>query len=307
MEVVLDLVNRYWSHRGRALEPASPAPLSVAPPAGEQLAFILAPMRSGTTLLRKMLNAHRKLAAPPETWFLLPLANLWAGEGEAPGYNVRQAAVALQSVTDRETFLEACRRFASTVYATLLPPGGVCVIDKTPMYLKIADELPVIFPRARFILLGRDPRATAWSFKTWEKVSSTIDSAIELTGDSFRRQFTFARNHADRSLVVHYERLCQEPEAVCSALCEFLGTAIDPAMIDYADHGNKRPGYGDEKSLMHRRPHTQSLSRWKTDGGDETMTIQRQRRLAELCTVEALEFFGYRELAGLIAPSVAPA
>ena len=58
---------------------------------------------------------------------------------------------------------------------------------------------------------------------------------------------------------------------------------------------------------MHRRPHTQSLSRWKTDGGDETMTIQRQRRLAELCTVEALEFFGYRELAGLIAPSVAPA
>ncbi len=264
-------------------------------------------MRSGTTLLRKILNAHPKLAAPPQTWFLLPLANLWAGEGEAPGYNVRQAAVALTSVADRKTFLEACRRFASTVYAKLLPPVGVCVIDKTPMYLKIADELPVIFPRARFILLGRDPRATAWSFYTWQKVSSTIDAAIEVTGDSFRRQFTFARNHTDRSLVVHYERLCREPESVCRALCEFLGTAIDTAMIDYADHGDRRPGYGDEKSLVHRRPHTESLSRWQTDGGEETMTIARQRRLAELCTVEALEFFGYRELAGLIAPSVTPA
>ena len=308
MEGVLDLVSRYWAQRGRSVE--QPARVRIGAdrvsPTGDRLAFVLAPMRSGSTLLRKMLDGHPHLVSPPETWFLLPLLNLWNGEGESPQYNVRQASVAMQTVTDRPTFVGACRAFASELYSPLLPAECACVIDKTPMYMKIADQLPEIFPDAKFIILTRDPRGTVWSFRTWEKVApQSIEQLTPGTARSLRNQYEFAQRHPDRCHVVPYELLCAEPEAACTPLCDFLGTSFDAAMIDYGSHANPRPGYGDEKTLEHQRPHTNGLRRWEGDDVHEPMTLHQQRELAEQCSAEALRFFGYDELAELLTPTLA--
>lgn len=308
MEGVLDMVSQYWGQRGRAV--GQPARIRISAnrvsPTGDRVAFILAPMRSGFTLLRKMLDGHPRLTSPPETWFLLPLLNLWNGEGESPQYNVRQAAVAMQTVTDRPTFVEACRAYASELYSPLLSADGICVIDKTPMDMKIADQLPEIFPDAKFIILTRDPRGTVWSVRTWEKVATQpIEQVIPGTARSFRNQYEFAQRHPDRCHVVHYELLCDDPKAACTLLCEFLGTSFDAAMINYGSHADPRPGYGDEKTLEHQRPHTNSLRRWEGDDGHEPMRLHQQRELAEQCSAEALRFFGYDELAELLTPTLA--
>ena len=100
--------------------------------------------------------------------------------------------------------------------------------------------------------------------------------------------------------MVRYEDLCCRPEPACDGLCRFLGTHFDPAMIDYGTHGDPTPGYGDEKTLQHGQPHTQSLRRWGVE-----LTEACQRRLAEACTAEILRFFGYEELGDLAVPSVA--
>jgi glycosyltransferase involved in cell wall biosynthesis len=302
MDRVLDLVATAWRQRGRPVE--RPVRVAAGPPAvsptGHRLAFVLSPMRSGSTLLRRMISAHPCLASPPETWFLLPLLNLWEGEGDGPGFNRRQAAVALQSVADHDTFVDACRAFASQLYSRHLPPGGACVVDKTPMYLKIAHELARLFPEAKFIVLVREPRATAWSLHTWAKAPTALDAAIVSTAANVRCQYDFSQAHPGRVHVVRYEDLCCRPEPACDGLCRFLGTRFDPAMIDYGTHGDPTPGYGDEKALQHGRPHTQSLRRWGVE-----LTEARQRRLAEACTAEVLRFFGYEELGDLAVPSVA--
>jgi hypothetical protein len=270
-------------------------------PTGARLAFVLAPMRSGSTLLRRVLDAHWQLASPPESWFLLPLLNLWEGAGEHLDFNPRQAAAALQSVATRETFIESCRDFAAAIYSPLLPPGGACVIDKTPFYLKIAEILPDLFPQAKFIVLARDPRATAWSLYTWDKVThESLEAPILGTAAYFRKQHAFCMNHPERTLIVHYEQLCCQPEAVSRALCAFLGAEYDPAMIEYGSGGDGRPGYGDEKSLRHGRPHTESLCRWEAGPEGGGMSLDDQRRLAESCEADALSFFGYHQLAGLL-------
>ena len=66
-----------------------------------------------------------------------------------------------------------------------------------------------------------------------------------------------------------------------------------------------RPGYGDEKTLEHQRPHTNGLRRWEGDDGHEPMTLPQQRELAEQCSAEALRFFGYDEPAELLTPRMA--
>ncbi len=308
MELVLGVVSQYWAQRGRVVE----QPIRIrtdsnrVSPTGDRLAFILAPMRSGSTLLRKMLDGHPRLASPPETWFLLPLLDLWNGQGESPQFNVRQAAVALQTVTDRATFVAGCRAFASQIYSPLLPADGAYVIDKTPMYLKIAGQLPEMFPEAKFIVLVRDPRSIVWSAHTWKHTAGKpLEQFIPGIAKNVRTQYEFVQNYHERCEIVHYEQLCSDPLRSCKQLCDFLGTSFDTAMIEYGSHGDEREGYGDEKSQAHDRPHTDSLRRWEGDGSHEPMTVQQQRTLAEKCSAEALRFFGYDELAELLTATLA--
>src|SRR5919204_234741 len=61
--------------------------------------FVIGVPRSGTTLLRLMLDAHPDLAVPPETHFLPKLIRLVPDAGE--GEDVRAAAVGLITTAGR--------------------------------------------------------------------------------------------------------------------------------------------------------------------------------------------------------------
>ncbi len=299
MAGVVAAVEQYWRKRGRT-SAMTPAPLKArraVSPTGENLAFILSPMRGGSTLLRKMLDAHPNLVSPAETWFLLPLLNLWSGVGQSPHFNVAQAAAALKSISSRDQFVQCCREFASALYSGMMRSGAACVIDKTPIYLNIADELAAIFPHAKYIILVRDPRGTLWSMHTWKDAPSPgIDALIEYAAERLITQTRFLKAHHDQCAVVRYEDLCENPEPTCRSLCEFLRVPFDRAMIDYGQGGKSAAGYGDRNTLQHSRPHTASVARWQLDD-------QQQQRLAQRCTPEALRHFGYEELAGRAKPA----
>ena len=51
--------------------------------------FLIGVYRSGTTLLRYILDSHSNIAVPPETNFLYPLADMWRSEWFKTG--VREA------------------------------------------------------------------------------------------------------------------------------------------------------------------------------------------------------------------------
>lgn len=310
MGLVLDVVKEYWKSRGRIIDQPlrirSTSENTRISSSGNRLAFVLAPMRSGSTLLRKMLDAHGRLVSPPETWFLLPLLDIWNGQAEAKGFNARQAAVALQTVANRTSFVNACSEFAVKLYNEMLEPDSEYLIDKTPMYLRIADQLPAIFPDAKYIILVRDPRAIAWSSHTWEKIQSKgLDSFIPGIANDFKTQYDFARKHVDSCIIVKYENLCNEPEAVCKQICEFLSVSFDNEMLKYGLSAEQFTGYGDEKTLQHNQPHKDSLKRWVGDETTPGMTNQQQSKLADECTADALKFFGYEELAQLLQPTLA--
>jgi len=266
------------------------APISPDFEEGSQLVFIIGAFRGGTTLLRKMLDSHPCLYSPAETWFLLPLLNLWDGKGQAPTYAPSQAAAAIQSHLNAPQFLECCRAFAAKFYAANLPTTAKYFIDKTPPYLHIAPALPVMFPRARFLVLSREPRGLCWSRHTWKHMNSASpETQFPGVVNDLKLLAAFLHQNAKKSLHVSYERLCEHPAAETHAITEFLGIDRNDAMIEYGRHSHHE-GYGDENARQHHRPHTESISRWDCDGG---LTLDQQRTLLDQCGENLLTKLGY--------------
>ena len=265
---------------------------------GDNLIFVLGLPRTGTTLLRKILDSHSEVYAPAETWFLLPLLNLWVGKGSAEGYLPSQAAAAVHGHVSEEQFLACSRAFAARFYAANQPAGVRYFVDKTPLYVNLIGTLPRLFPKARFLVITRDPRGTVWSRHTWKHITSRDpEEHFKSTAEGTQRLATFLTEHSDRSLHVLYERLCTEPESAVPAICEWLGLVFEPAMIHYGKHAHHE-GYGDEKTRDHARPHTDAMNRWK---GPDGLTDAQQSRLAEICGRDLLTQLGYDELAHLAA------
>jgi hypothetical protein len=254
---------------------------------GRGLVFLLGAFRSGTTLLRKVLDSHPQVHSPAETWFLLPLVNLWEGVGKSPRYNPAQAAAAIRQHITQDQFLACCRAFAGRFYAANMPAGARVFVDKTPPYLAIAGALPTLFPRAKFLVLARDPRGVLWSRHTWRHANDQAlgDRLKEVAGDT-RRLATFYQNNRAASTLVQYEQLCTDPAAVLKPVCEALEVPFDPAMVHYGSAAHHE-GYGDENTRQHARPHAASVERWR-DG----LGAADQQLLLDLCTPEALGALG---------------
>ena len=132
----------------------------------EPFPFVVACSRSGTTLLRAMLDSHPELAIPPESHFLAALLRepLTPSEflsfletherfiaWDLPIEDVRQAFLD-DGVSDKASAVRAL--YASYARRQGKPRWG----DKTPGYVRRIRELSELLPEAKFIHLIRDGR-----------------------------------------------------------------------------------------------------------------------------------------------------
>jgi hypothetical protein len=142
--------------------------------------FIVGSGRSGTTLLRLMLEQHPDLAIPPESYFPISLRHREPRYVSSGGFDLgRYASDLLENVRFRDWKLdqmvrdrlsgvepidwaEAIRRtFALYAERERKPRYG----DKTPWFIMRIDELSTMFPEARFVHLIRDGRDVALSIR----------------------------------------------------------------------------------------------------------------------------------------------
>ncbi len=207
--------------------------------------FVVGVGRSGTTLLRLMLDAHPELTIPPETGFVPQLIETARG-GEASVDELlavitghwRWKDFGLESEQLRARFEAArslrpapvLRRFYE-LYAE--QQGKSRWGDKTPGYAKHMPEITRVLDEARFIHIIRDGRDVALSrVNTLSMKPITLEQAARL----WRRWIRQARRQGARIehyAEVRYEELIAEPESVLRGLCEGLHLDFDPAMLDY--------------------------------------------------------------------------
>ncbi|MGI9019977.1 MAG: sulfotransferase family protein [Solirubrobacterales bacterium] len=223
-----------------------------APPRGTRPAiFVVGVARSGTTLLRLMLDAHPELAIPPETHFISKVIRA-CEEGADPH------ADALAEITGHRRWLdfgldaEALReRFAT--HRRLAPGDAMREFyglyasqhgktrwgDKSTNYIRKMKPISRVLPEARFIHLIRDGRDVALSLVAVHFGPQTVDAAAE----KWRSEIVKARRQGPKLpgyLEIRYEDLIADPEAVLRAVCEATDLPWDDAMLDYQDRAGGR-------------------------------------------------------------------
>jgi len=225
--------------------------------------FLIGPMRSGTTLLRQVIDSHSRIACPPETFFLRDLARLWAdrevrtGVG-AMGFDTDGIALGLKQTSDY--FFETYRK----------AKGKARWADKTPRNVTCLPFLEQLYgPGCQYLMIYRHPFDIIESLdrKGWVMDPEMVDGndpfedCCQYVRGALDEMEKHERTHPDRCHPVFYDRLVADPEAELKKICAFLGEPWEERMLRY--HEVKHDwGPGDPEALMLKgfRP---SANNWK--------------------------------------------
>ncbi|MFI7540004.1 sulfotransferase family protein [Actinoplanes sp. NPDC049599] len=195
--------------------------------------FIFSSVRSGSTLLRMILNSHSQIYAPHE----LHLRHIRVSF-EIPAAGQAMAALGLD---ERELTAMTWDRLLTTV---LRRSGKTVLVEKTPNLVFHWEQVARAWPDARFIYLLRHPAAI---LDSWQRARTTQTEQEAIAGVTrYLRKLREARAAAP-GITVRYEELTADPVREARRLCAFLGVGFEPAMVEYgrADHGPLVAGLGD--------------------------------------------------------------
>lgn len=219
--------------------------------------LIIGSARSGTTMLRLILDSHPRISCGEETHLLQTME-------PALGRHWRLLE---RYGFPRDYWTTRLAEFYGGAMADYAARRGKARwADKDPsntLLLPFVDEL---FPDAQYVHLVRDGHDVVASHRErWG-----YRSGVRAARGAWRRYVEAARafgarQPAGRYHEVRYEALVAEPEARLRELFDFLGEAWDPAVLEYdkADHD------GVDR-------HTRFTAQRRSEGG-ESSTIYRSR------------------------------
>ncbi|MFD7433693.1 sulfotransferase family protein [Streptomyces sp. NPDC059861] len=229
-------LNAIPAPRAGTPKPAFTAPR--APRLVESPVFVLSSVRSGSTLLRVLLNSHSRVRAPHEMHLRTVHVQLTRGFTAAAMQELQLDREELEHVLwDRILHLELARS------------GKDVIVDKTPPNTLIWPRLERCWPGARYILLLRHPGAIVASLT--DRREEPDLAAIHAEVLDYAEKLEEARQNLDAH-VITYEDLTAEPERATRGVCEYLGVEWESGMLDYGsrDHGRFRPQLGDWSSTI---------------------------------------------------------
>jgi len=264
--------------------------------------FVVGVPRSGTTLLRFMLDGHPRLAVPGESHFIVTLRVRRLRLRHRPGlaleailghprfaeWGLDPDAVRAQAAEDGPVDFAGVVRTVFGAYAR--SQGKVRWGDKTPDYVSHMTMLARLFPDAQFVHIIRDGREMASACADYGWAPTAVSAGYWWRKRVAKGVRVGKRLGPDRYREIRLEQLIADPQAVLTQICEFLGERYDPVMLDYPTRVRLR----DPDKLFLQRPHrhlvlppTAGLRDWRAG------LSARQQRLVEAACGAPLRHLGY--------------
>lgn len=200
------------------------------------LIFVGGVPRSGTTLMRAMLDAHPEVRCGEETRIIprvLAMRQAWSKSGR------EKLRLDEAGVTD-EVLDAAMQAFILEVIAKHGEPARV-LCNKDPFTLKSSVYLSRLFPNSKFLLMVRDGRASVHSMITRKVTIAGFDLSSYrdcLTKWNKAIEVMYAQCMEvgkDKCLPVYYEQLVLHPRRSLKVILDFLGIAWSDAVLHHED------------------------------------------------------------------------
>jgi protein-tyrosine sulfotransferase len=207
------------------------------------LIFIGGMPRSGTTLMRAMLDAHPEVRCGEETRVIPRLLGLKTQWQKSDKESKRLIEAGL---TD-DVLSSAIAAFILEVIAKHGEPAPrLC--NKDPFALKSMVELSGMFPNSKYLLMIRDGRAVVHSIISRKVSISGFDlknfrSCLEKWNAAVENMYIQClRVGSSRCLPVYYEQLVLHPQQMLHNILTFLDIPWHDSVLHHEQHINKPGG-----------------------------------------------------------------
>lgn len=200
--------------------PDQPAPRAFRPPI-----FIVGCPRSGTTLLRRILDSHPSISCGPESRILWGFRTMEQNNWDTlVGFGLSS-----------DQWHANVRSFFETLHRNYAEQQGKHRwADKSPDYALMLDYIDELYPECQIIHIVRDPRDVIDAWRRFYGTKSLYRSGqawVRYVGAAHR----FAANQINSKIIeMHYEDLVREPEPTLQKLFAWLDEPWDERVLDFA-------------------------------------------------------------------------
>ncbi|PLW92949.1 MAG: hypothetical protein C0592_08095 [Marinilabiliales bacterium] len=249
--------------------------------------FILGRPRSGTTMLRTMLDAHPNIVVPPEfpvlscvrkmtkeKWNEKEISRFVAKASRCYKFSfIKISAEELKHKllayyrSNGKMNLKLALIIMELSYSSPFPKDTLLMLgNKNPGYSMHVEKLRTLFPDACFIFLFRHILSVQ---------ESTQNVNFELRWPAFlawrwkksvQRAFAERSKHPEYSQIIRYEDLVANHEKVLKDICTFVGVPYSKSMLSFNDEAKLKDVFDDELYGVHSSlllsPEDANLKNW---------------------------------------------
>ncbi len=205
-----------------------------------EIIFVGGVPRSGTTLVRAMLDAHPDVRCGEETRVIpriISMRSRW--DRSTKEHNRLEQARISSGLLDKAT-----RAFVDTI---ILGHGPLAphLCNKDPLVMSYIGDVARLYPRSKFVLLIRDGRAVAHSIVSRNVSISGVNSRSYLSAAMFWNKHMIKMTRdcdylgSERCLEIFYEKLVQEPKVWMEKLLRFLNVPWHDNVLRHHELINK--------------------------------------------------------------------
>ena len=282
-----------------------------------QKAFLLGNPRSGTSLLRLIMNSHSKIVAPPECGFL----HWWYQKYR--DWNLGSLSTSLDNYLadlltskkietwniDRNRLREYLYREKPSDYAALSAAVYLyyaqqdsfekpcLIVDKNNYYIHHIDEIIKAWPDATIVHLVRDGRDVACSYRETMGIDTPSPYKPNLSVDlsQIAREWrdnnetiaTKAKELGVKYILIRYEDIVERPANTLTVLLSSWSLEYEPAVLDYHSKQAEPDATIDWKRLTKKPLDNARIGRYKND-----LSVNARQQFESIAD-DTLRAYGY--------------
>jgi hypothetical protein len=221
--------------------------------------------RSGTSLVRRILNSHSHIYCGPEIKFFKD----WSGDYISDPIRHARFFESARSILPDDVLLAIFGKAFIEIHERAAQLSNKQRwADKNPeniLYLNEWQEL--LGEQWLFIHVVRNPLDTLASINEANfkySIPSDLDARIDFYKKYSEAGLDYSQKHSDRSYRVLYEKLVTTPEAEVGQLMQWLGESMETIQLKF-NTVQHQGGLEDPKIANTANVHTASIGRWKND------------------------------------------